>query len=269
MRAEIEATTPVSFYHRAPRVPLADFVELFWYWSGHPRMDERERILPMPNLEFVIQLRDSHPYAGVSGPRSESFIIDRREASAILGIHFKPGGAFPFLGCAFGELHNTHASLVELWGEKRPRRLLELLHAAPTVDLKFDILERWLLWIADRPLKHHAAVTFAVKKFREDPGLFSSERLAREANMSQRRFIELFRDEVGMTPKLFCRVQRFQNAINWINQQAEVDWVDVALSHGYTDQSHFIHDFREFSGLKPSEYLDLRTESLNHVRFRE
>src|SRR6187397_2330432 len=95
MRAEIETTTPVSFYHRAPRVHLADFVELFWYWSGHPRMDERERILPMPNLEFVIQLRDSHPYAGVSGPRSESFIIDRREASAILASTSSP--AEPFL----------------------------------------------------------------------------------------------------------------------------------------------------------------------------
>jgi AraC-like DNA-binding protein len=269
MRAEVEARAPVSFYHRAPIAPLSDFVELFWYWAGHPRMDERERILPMPNLEFVIQLHDSGPWAGVSGPRSESFIIDRRETNAIIGIHFKPAGAFPFLHCPFGELHNNHASLAELWGDKKARRLLELLYEAPTVERKFSILERWLLWIADRPLKHHAAVTFALTKFRADPGLFSSEHIARETNMSQRRFIELFRNEVGITPKLFCRVQRFQNVINWINQQADVDWVDLALSHGYTDQSHFIHDFRAFSGLKPSEYLGLRTESLNHVRFPE
>ena len=268
MRAEVEVTAP-SFYHRAPSAPLSDFVELFWYWSGHPRMEERERILPMPNLEFVIQLRDSGHRAGVTGPRSESFIIDRREACAILGIHFKPGGAFPFLHGAFSELHNNHASLAELWGEKTARRLIELLHEAPTVDMKFRILERWLLWIADRPLQHHPAVAIALKVFQADPGLFSSERLAREANMSQRRFIELFRHEVGMTPKLFCRVQRFQNVLSWIDKQADVDWVDLALSHGYTDQSHFIHDFRAFSGLKPSEYLGLRTESLNHVRFPE
>jgi AraC-like DNA-binding protein len=269
MRAELETAAPVSFYHRAPTALLSDFVKIFWYWSGHPRMDERERILPMPTLELVIQLRNSRPYAGVSGPRSESFIIDRREASAIIGVHFKPGGAFPFLGCPFGELHNTGASLAQLWGEKRACRLLELLYEAPTVDLKFNILENWLLWIADRPLKHHPAVTFALSKFRADPGLFTSERIAREANMSQRRFIELFRDEVGVTPKLFCRVQRFQNVINGIDRQVDVDWVDLALSHGYTDQSHFIHDFRAFSGLKPSEYLGLRTDSLNHVRFKE
>jgi len=147
--------------------------------------------------------------------------------------------------------------------------IIELLYEASTVDIKFDVLERWLLWIADRPLQHHPAVSLALSRFQADPGLFSSERIAREANMSQRRFIELFRDEVGVTPKLFCRVQRFQNVVNWIAQHVDVDWVDLALAHGYTDQSHFIHDFRAFSGLKPSEYLGLRTDSLNHVRFPE
>ena len=268
MRAEVETTAPV-FFHRRPAAPLSEFVELFWYWSGHPRMDERERILPMSTVELVIQLGNSRPYAGVSGPRSESFIIDRREAHAILGVHFKAGGAFPFLRCSFGELQNTHASLSALWGEKRSGRLLELLHEAQSIEMKFSILERWLCWIADRPLQHHPAVTFALDAFQADPGLFTSEHVARRVNMSRRRFIELFRDEVGVTPKLFCRVQRFHNVINWIGQQEHVDWVDLALSHGYTDQSHFIHDFRSFSGLKPSEYLGLRTDSLNHVRFPE
>jgi AraC-like DNA-binding protein len=268
MRAEVEITAPVYFQHRAPIAPLSSLVEIFWYWSGGGT-EERERILPMPTLELIVQLRSSRPFAGVAGPHSESFIIDRRQTNDILGVHFRAGGAFPFLGCAFDELHNTHVSLADLWGEKKARRLVELLEEAPTVDAKFDLLERWLMWIANRPLKHHPAVAFALREFQADPGLFSSERLAKEVNLSQRRFIELFRDEVGMTPKLFCRVQRFQSVIRWIDQQTEVDWVDLALSHGYSDQSHFIHDFRAFSGLKPSEYLGLRTDSLSHVRYPE
>ena len=268
MRAEAETTSPVLFQYRRPTGPLSDFVEIFWYWAGG-RTQERERILPMPTLELIIQLRGHRPFAGVAGPHTESFIIDRRETETILGVHFKSGGAFPFLRAPFGDLHNTHASLVDLWGEKRARRLIELLHESPTAESKFDILERWLLWIADRPLKHHPSVAFALREFQSDPGLFTSERVAREANLSQRRFIELFRDEVGITPKLFCRVQRFQNVIQWIDQKTEVDWVDLALSHGYSDQSHFIHDFREFSGLKPSEYLGLRTDALSHVRHLE
>ena len=269
MQAEVETTTAALFQYRRPRAAsLADFVEIFWYSSG-ARTEERERILPMPTLELIIQLRSHRPFAGVAGPHTESFIIDRRETDTILGVHFKSGGAFPFIRAPFGELHNTHASLDDLWGEKNARRLLELLHEAPTTESRFDLLERWLLWIADRPLKHHPAVAFALREFQSDPGLFTSERVAQQACLSQRRFIELFRNEVGITPKLFCRVQRFQNAIQWIDRQTDVDWVDLALSHGYSDQSHFIHDFRAFSGLKPSEYLGLRTSSLNHVRYPE
>jgi AraC-like DNA-binding protein len=268
MRAELETPTPVFFKHRRAAGPLSKFVELFWYWSGHPRTFEYERILPMPAVELVIKLEGAGAWAGLSGPRSESFIIERRDSDCLLGVHFKSGGAFPFLRCAYGELHNSNATLAELWGEKKARRLVELLYEAGSVEQKFDILERWLMWIADRPLDHHPAVVFALQTFGQDPGLFTSEEVAKHVNMSQRRFIELFRDEVGMTPKLFCRVQRFQNVIHAIEHksEAEVDWIDIALSHGYSDQSHFIHDFRGFSGLRPTEYLPLRTNSLSHVR---
>jgi AraC-like DNA-binding protein len=271
MRAEVETPTPVFFKHRAPAAPLAKFVELFWYASGHSRSFERERILPMPTVELVIKLGSSRAYAGLTGPRSSCFIIERSDSDRLLGIHFKSGGALPFLRCAYGELHNTGVRLSDLWGEKRASRLVELLNEAPTVDQKFDILERWLMWIADRPLDHHPAVSFALQTFEKDPGLFTSEQVARQVNMSQRRFIELFRDEVGLTPKLFCRVQRFQNVIRTIEHKSEleVDWVDIALAHGYSDQSHFIHDFRGFSGLRPTEYLPLRTKSLSHVRMPE
>jgi AraC-like DNA-binding protein len=267
MRAQVEATSPVTFSHRAPSPLLSDCVEVLWYWSGYITQFARERLMPMGTVELVIQLRNPRASgSGMAGPRSESLIIERRATDEILGVHFKAGGAFPFLGCAFGELHNASVTLDELWGEKRARRLLELLSEAKTVDQKFQLLERWLMWIAGRPLKHHAAVSLALKEFQADPGLYTSARIARETNLSQRRFIELFRDEVGMTPKLFCRVQRFQNVITTIQDRAAVDWVDLALSLGYSDQSHFIHDFREFSGLSPSEYLGLRTEHRSHVR---
>jgi AraC-like DNA-binding protein len=147
--------------------------------------------------------------------------------------------------------------------------LLDLLNAAKTIDLKFQLLERWLLWIADQPLKHHAAISFALEEFDSDPGLRSSAVVAEKVSLSQRRFIDIFRNEVGMTPKLFCRVQRFQEIIQRLQHRDAVDWVDLALSCGYTDQSHFIHEFREFSGLRPSEYLGLRTEHLGHVRVPE
>ena len=58
-----------------------------------------------------------------------------------------------------------------------------------------------------------------------------------------------------MTPKLYCRLARFQRLLRSIQKRKTVDWADAALNSGYFDQAHFNHDFREFSGITPTEYL--------------
>jgi len=69
---------------------------------------------------------------------------------------------------------------------------------------------------------------------------------------------------VGLTPKLFSRIRRFQKVLAGVEDASEVDWARVALSCGYFDQAHFIHDFRAFAGVNPSTYLRYRTHR-NHV----
>ncbi len=87
--------------------------------------------------------------------------------------------------------------------------------------------------------------------------------------MSDRRFIQLFSQHVGLTPKLFCRVQRFQqvlrNVFSTAGADSVIDWPQIALACGYFDQSHFIHDFRAFSGINPTTYVANKTQFQNHV----
>jgi AraC-like DNA-binding protein len=86
-----------------------------------------------------------------------------------------------------------------------------------------------------------------------------------QVGLSARRFIDVFGGEVGLTPKLFCRVRRFQKVLRGVAHGRRADWAAVAADCGYFDQAHFIHDFRAFSGLSPTAYLTQRTEHLNHV----
>jgi methylphosphotriester-DNA--protein-cysteine methyltransferase len=91
-----------------------------------------------------------------------------------------------------------------------------------------------------------------------------------QIGLSQRRFIQVFRDEVGLTPKLFCRIQRFQEVLRRIGKGQQFEWVDVALDCGYYDQAHFINDFQAFSGLNPTAYLaHPRDRNPNHVPIRD
>jgi methylphosphotriester-DNA--protein-cysteine methyltransferase len=249
-----------------PAKPLSGFVAFFWHGEGHDVPYSKERFLPTGTVDLIIRLGSARASdSGISGPRSKSIIIERRSQDRLLGVHFRTGGASPFLGFPLWDLHNLGINLDDLWGEQQANRLLYLLHEAATVDMKFRVMERWLVQMADRPLEHHPAVASALSELCSGAGSSAAE-LADNAGFSQRRFIELFRNEVGITPKRFSRLRRFRKIIGALQGQQRVDWVDLALSGGYFDQSHLIHEFREFSGLAPGQYLGLRTPYINHVR---
>jgi AraC-like DNA-binding protein len=248
-----------------PRAPLAGFVDFFWLMDGPAPAHRRERLLPMPTAELVIDLRatsgSSIPI--LCGPHSEPFVIDTAAQEAILGVHFKPGGTFPFFKAPTSELHNTRLSLDSLWSS-RAAELREQLLELQTPLARFQTLEKFLLAEAVRPLARQPAVAFALAAFQAVRPL-SVWDVVERTGWSQRRFIELFRNEIGLTPKLFCRVVRFQQVVQKIHGQRQVDWAGVAADCGYYDQAHFIHDFRAFSGFCPTSYLRVHGTHLNHV----
>ena len=72
-------------------------------------------------------------------------------------------------------------------------------------------------------------------------------------------------EQVGITPKLYCRLHRFQRVLQQITSGVPVDWADVALGGGYYDQAHMNHEFYDFSGISPVTYLASNPRSLTHV----
>lgn len=269
----------MAFLHYVPPRPLSDFVELFWYYEGVAASHARERLMPTGTVELVIGLqddtgriyprdRDDDPlvFRGpvVAGPHAEYFAIDSVATMHAVGIHFKPGGAFPFLGVPAGELQNRHVSLDDLWGS-----YADEVHArvacASTPEGKLRALEVGLLGRLSLPLERHAAVGFALQQFAR-PVTRTVSDVTAQIGMSGRRFAGRFRDEVGLTPKLYCRVQRFQDALRRLHRRSsQLDLADLAYACGYFDQAHFNHDFRDFSGISPTAYLASATPHLNHV----
>ncbi len=125
------------------------------------------------------------------------------------------------------------------------------------------MLETCLLEQLAKPLERHPAVSFGIQQLRGAGQ--SVAQVVDKAGFSQRRFIQLFDEQVGLTPKLFCRVSRFQRVVQIAHGAAQIDWADLALDCGYYDQAHFIHDFQSFAGITPGTYLQQRTQHLNHV----
>lgn len=189
-----------------------------------------------------------------------------------MGVHFKPGGAFPFLAPPSDELADRHINLEAIWG-RAASQIRERLSAAGSPVRRFRLLESLLLSTLAHSLEHHSAVSLALDTFAHTRGRARTRQLARQAGLSEKRFIDVFKAEVGLTPKLFHRIVRFQEVLARVHQDSAPDWTQLALSSGYFDQSHLIRDFFAFSGFTPGDYLrrlhDLRMQGspikFNHL----
>jgi AraC-like DNA-binding protein len=266
----------MQYSRHSPGRPLSEFVECFWYSNEAPGTHSKERLMPNGESSIVFNLRDDpvHIYdaQGIQrytsygcglliGARSESFVIDRCCTECVIGVQFRPGGAFPFFRMPASEAENASLDLEDLWPGKASE-IRERLLGAGSAESMFTVLERCLLEQLVRPLELHQGVEYAVRQFGQGARVAA---VTEQIGLSSRRFIELFRRQVGLAPKLFCRVRRFQRLLRAIHQRNDIDWVQVALECGYYDQAHFIHDFQVFSGLTPSGYRAAATAYINHV----
>jgi methylphosphotriester-DNA--protein-cysteine methyltransferase len=251
-------------FTHVPRPPLSNHIEILWAYESYGGGHARERVLPNGAAEIVFLLDREREQPVVCGAHSEAFIIETATRPTLLGVHFKPGGALPFLKVPADELVNRHVALDALWGALASE-LRDRLLEAPTWAARFRVVERALLARLTTSWPRHPAVAFAVSAIEAAPHAQTIGRLTERIGLSPRRFIEVFAGEVGLTPKVFARVRRFQRVLAMIQRNEAIDWADVAVAGGYYDQAHLIHDFRAFSGINPTAYVRADPRERNHV----
>jgi AraC-like DNA-binding protein len=249
--------------NRPPCAALREYVDSLWITDGYvpPGAHRQERILPSGQSNLVIDLLGGPPILG--GAYSQAFALDTAAQFAVAGVCFKPGGAYPFISAPLAELTNGHAPLDALWG-RWAEELRERVLAAPTPSCQLDALERVLIERLGRGRRGRPEVAYALAAFCRTPGTAKLAEVTEQIGLSHRRFLDLFAAEVGLTPKVFCRVRRFHRSISHVAAGRRVDWTALALDCGYHDQAHFIHDFRAFSGASPT-YYELHRIGVNHL----
>jgi AraC-like DNA-binding protein len=222
-----------TLHHYIPHLPLSIFVEGFWLYQGTIPPHTKERRLPDGSTSLVINLRDDLIR-----------LYDQRHPDQF----------------------QSHHGMI-LCGARSEFALREQLQTIDTPGGRFQILEQFLLARLARSRTIHPVVTFALKAFEDGPSPPTISSVTGQIGLSQTRFIQLFREAVGLTPKQFCRILRFQHVLCSVEKSTPHTWTDLALTCGYYDQAHFIHDFQAFSGLTPGAYLAQRSHHRNHVPF--
>jgi len=258
------------YLERIPAAPLAPSIQRLWYAQLNPATPHRERILPTGRVQIILNLARSYvldcpegqpdilkPPALIVGARSVYEIIDSSDMADLIGIVFSPGGFTPFASDATHLFSNQTVALDCIWGNAA-QSLRDRLRELITPESRLGFLEQFLRarfvpHIESRP--RPPQIQFALRYFAHNPSIASVAETARQIGWSERRFSQVFREEVGLTPKVWCRIQRFQRAVRQLHAGADIRWAELALDCGYYDQSHFANEFRAFSGVDAIDSL--------------
>lgn len=261
----------------APSPALADSVEALWAYEGYRPPHAFERIFPSGTVELLLNLTDGRlrchdPRGGqmrgewsgllVAGVHRDYQLVETAQQYAMLGVALRPGGAWRLLGVAADELADRHVPLDALVGSAADGWAERLWNIQdPLARLRW--LEATLARRVRRPL--HSAVEWAAEQIVRFPDSARVGVLADETGLSARRFQALFRREIGVAPKAFARIRRFQSTLGRVRNGRATDFAVLATEMGYADQAHLIREFKAHSGFTPAQYRVLTLECLTHV----
>lgn len=262
-----------------PSSPLCNYIETFTFYEGLNLGYTIERLLPDGTVNLIIELdnipkytfdnhslekKEKYTGAWLSGMQKEYISIGSPPESSMFVIQFQPGGIYPFINFPVAELNNLVVDAELIFGED-VIMLRDQLLEAPTPEEKFCRTEQWLRDHLCESSFSEQVMNFAVQQICQNPSLDSIELISLKTGYSQKQFIQLFKKYVGLTPKYFQRVQRFNKVLQEVESRNEINW--SALSHdcGFYDQAHFIREFKKFSGFNPTDFLHEKGEYINYV----
>jgi AraC-like DNA-binding protein len=200
---------------------------------------------------------DSNALSGtVVGPMSGVGRTDGRDLSESVGVYFRPARVAPFFDVSVQELTDSAFAIGDIWGTSGSRLSSDLCDLDEAA--RINRLESVLLTRLRRGRRRTTALNLeglAASVVRRR-GHVRVETMARAAGVSRQHLSREFRERIGIGPKLYSRLARFQSLLAYSGSRTRIDWATVALDLGFFDQSHMIAEFRRFSGLTPQALVD-------------
>jgi AraC-like DNA-binding protein len=248
--------TSPSYLEVLPRAPLTPYVRCFWALSAHACVPLPHRVLPDGCLDILVDLgpgaRQGRARLQVVGAMRSASVVPLSGEVCFLGIRFQPGGAHSLLRLPLHELTDGQLDLGVLW-PREAREWEERLLEARGLAQRLALLEELLLCrLAPEGLD--GALAQAVRLILASHGQLRIDALEEALGVGSRQLERRFREAVGLTPKVLCRISRMRHAVALLQARPATPGADLALAAGYFDQAHLVREFRALTGLTPGAY---------------
>ncbi|MEP0987384.1 AraC family transcriptional regulator [Ekhidna sp.] len=272
----------MNFHLHIPEGQLALHIQSIAYFDAYSPDYEKERLLPDGCQTLIIDLTETPKRIfdnihltdkqvckryWFSGARNELLTIDAGGInSSMLVINFTFTGAYQFI---HHPSEQTKSQVIDasVFFQSQIHSLREQLLNTEEVQTKFSITEHFL----KRHLLDQSppeAIIRASNLIASNPQAGTLKWLSENSGYSQKHFIGLFKKYLGLTPKGFQKIMRFQKVVKDLESVKTINWTQLALDCGYYDQAHFINEFKTFSGFNPQLYLSEKGPDLNYIPLR-
>ncbi len=256
----------MQYQQQAPTDDLLDWVESFWMVDSEGDTEIIiDKIVPDGYPEMIFHYGDAYEIniTGhwerqalnlLAGQISQFFHLRNSGRIGMFAIKFKPWAPFALFGAEMDKLIDRVIPIPENWQE----------HLGPIRDIAISSLsfaekqagiENWLrakmITLEDHKMSIARAATQAIISAKGNINLKS---LPKMLNTSERSLQRQFKQQIGLSPKFYSRIIRLSHVFQSVTRSEEVDWAKIVYEAGFYDQSHFIKNFKEFTGEEPSSY---------------
>ena len=250
---------------------LADYIQCYWTITSNSQIHSPvfNRILPDGCIDIIFNLGDpfyrvSHdlsvnylPQNFVVGAMRQPLVVGLTGQVEVIGVRFKPGGAYPFFRFPLNEMTDHLVALDDLRHQIVNEMEFHIAEKA-TITRKIAYLEYLLARHIQAAPHKDGIIGKAISNICDSKGQVTINSLGKLLGISSRHLERKFIENVGLSPKMFCRVIRVRNAISIMRSQSKPDWSEITYSAGFYDQAHFIREFKAISGLNPGAYVNER-----------
>lgn len=259
-----------------PHKKLYDFVECYFVWEGNTERPIQFESPPSALCSLVFNCGDVYrisnhkyekcivPRSFVSGQALKNYTLHLQGKIAMVGGVLKPTAVFNFFNIPMYGFTGERVSFSEI-DRNEGEKISQLVENVKGVDDRVAIIEDYFMNLLT--ISHFATeeIINAANKIYDLQGRLNVQELIQDLPMSRRTFERKFLNEVGVSPKIYAKIRRFGNTCRLMAGKREVNLMDILHEGGYYDQSHFIKDFKYFSGRTPKTYVATNEELANHI----
>lgn len=193
------------------------------------------------------------PASVVTGPKYKTAGLIFGKDHLMIKVAFHPTGTYRLLGINMQQTVNSGLNAEQFWGNEI-NELLEQIRGSRSYDCMIEVVSRFIERKFDQSCRCEEPIDDVAIRMLDPGNNFALEQWAELACLSLRQFERNFTSRVGISPKLFIRIVRFEYAMKIKNCCVDKTWSEIALEAGYTDSSHLLKEFKEFAEFPPSRF---------------